>query len=180
MISERSESGCKRTVLYQLISLISEPGNSWRRSQPSLKPLEIRLFWSPSHDQSMKHSYIIKRWCFSLNTSCPVFEYFPKREVLLTCSAGLVSWGGPARQTLTHRVNGDDPELIVDEGGELQDDWIQVSRVSGQVLPPARFPVVLFELDQELCRETHFMAPERKQIKVLSIICCSSTPNSLH
>lgn len=75
--------------------------------------------------------------------------------VLLTSSTGLVSWGGAAGLTLAHLVDGDDPELVVDEGSQLQDDRVEVPGVSGQVLPSAWLPAVLLKLDQELCRDTH-------------------------
>lgn len=73
---------------------------------------------------------------------------------LLTSSAGLVSQWGEAGLTLPHWVDGNNPELVVDKGGKLQDNWVKVSRVSGQVLPPARLIAVLLELDQELCKDT--------------------------
>lgn len=75
--------------------------------------------------------------------------------VLLTSSVGPVSLWGAAGLTLAHWVDGDDPELVVDIGGELQDDRVEVPGVSGQVLPPAWLPAVLLKLDQELCRDTH-------------------------
>lgn len=77
--------------------------------------------------------------------------------MLLTSSSGLVPGRGAAGITLTYWVDGDDPELVVDKGSELQDDRVEVSRVRWQVLPPTRLPAVLFKLDQELWGETGLM-----------------------
>lgn len=76
------------------------------------------------------------------------------KVLFLTCPTGLISWWGAAGLTLAHWVYSDHPELVVDKGGELQYDRVEVSRVGGQVLPPAWIPVVLLKLNQKLCEDT--------------------------
>lgn len=40
----------------------------------------------------------------------------------LTSSTRLVSWRGATRLALAHSIDGNDPELVIDKGGQLQDD----------------------------------------------------------
>lgn len=93
----------------------------------------------------------------SSHTNMILYEWV----VLLTSSSGLVSWRRTAGLTLAHWVDGDDPELVVHEGGKLQDDRVKVPWVSWQVPPPAWLPAVLLKLDQELCRDTCVLTKSR-------------------
>lgn len=78
-------------------------------------------------------------------------DHSQTHEMYLTSSAGLVLRRWRAGLTLAHRIDGNDPELVVDKGSELQNDRVQVSWVRGQVPPSAWLPAVLLKLDQKFC-----------------------------
>lgn len=49
-----------------------------------------------------------------------------------------------------HLVDGNDPELVIDIWGQLEDGRVDTARELGMVVPDPRLELVLFELDDEV------------------------------
>ena len=74
----------------------------------------------------------------------------PARDATLTCPARLQTCRHAAGPAGSDGVDGDDPELVVGVGRQLQDDRVEVPRIGGQIPPLAGQPVVLVVLHQVL------------------------------
>lgn len=66
---------------------------------------------------------------------------------VLTRPTGPVALGGEAGVAAAHLVDGNDPELVIDIWGQLEDGRVDTARELGMVMPDPRLELVLFELD---------------------------------
>lgn len=66
---------------------------------------------------------------------------------VLTRPAGPVALRGEAGMAAAHLVDGDDPELVVDIWGQLEDGRVDAAWELGMVMPDPWLELVLFKLD---------------------------------
>ena len=66
---------------------------------------------------------------------------------VLTCPAGSVALGWEAGVAAANLVDGNDPELVVDIWGQLEDGGVDTAWELGMVMPDSWLELVLFKLD---------------------------------
>lgn len=77
----------------------------------------------------------------------PGFSALAVSPRVLTRPAGPVALRGEAGVAAAHLVDGNDPELVVDIWGQLEDGGIDTARELGMVMPDPGLELVLFKLD---------------------------------